>query len=88
MQEIADQAKNGLVLFSLGTNMPLQRLSNDRLAHIVEAFRMLPKYTFLCKCDLDTLPMPLPKNVFLRKWIPQNDILGKYLQKEEIESMD
>lgn len=43
---------------------------------ILEAFRKLSRYTFLWKIDAKEFPVPLPSNVFVRKWVPQNDILG------------
>lgn len=76
LQTIADKAKNGLVLFSLGTNVPFDGLGAEKITHILEAFRKLPEYTFLCKFELENPPVPVPKNVITRKWIPQNDILG------------
>lgn len=77
---IVDNAKNGLVLFSLGTNVPLEALGDERVIHILEAFRKLPHLTFLCKFVLDNSPVSVPGNVIMRKWIPQNDVLGKIFQ--------
>lgn len=77
LQSLADGAKNGLILFSLGTNVQGSMLGDERITMILEAFRMLPKYTFLWKINLKEFPIPLPSNVVVRKWVPQNDILGK-----------
>lgn len=44
---------------------------------ILEAFRRLSKYTFLWKIDLQEFQVSLPSNVVVRKWVPQNEILGK-----------
>lgn len=76
LQRVMDESKAGVVLFSLGTNVEMDMLGDELLTHILEAFRRLPQYTFLCKFHLDTLPVSLPANVIMRKWIPQNDVLG------------
>lgn len=66
----------GLIVFSLGTNIQISTVGAQRITHILEAFRKIPDYTFLCKFELENPPVPIPANVFLRKWIPQNDVLG------------
>ncbi|KAG4075278.1 hypothetical protein HA402_003069 [Bradysia odoriphaga] len=76
LQSVADGATNGLILFSLGTNVQGEMLGVERITMILEAFRKLPKYTFLWKINIKESPIPLPANVVLRKWLPQNDILG------------
>lgn len=76
LQRIMDESKAGVILFSLGTNVEMHMLGDDLLTHILEAFRRLPQYTFLCKFVLESLPVSLPANVIMRKWIPQNDVLG------------
>ncbi|KAJ6644295.1 UDP-glycosyltransferase UGT5 [Pseudolycoriella hygida] len=75
-QVIADSATYGLVLFSLGTNVQGEMLGDERIKAILEAFRKLPKYIFLWKVSLDKFPVPLPSNVVVRKWVPQNEILA------------
>lgn len=77
LQSLADDAINGVVLFSLGTNVQSEMLGEQRIIAILEAFRKLPKYTFIWKINLEKFPTALPPNVVIRKWVPQNDILGK-----------
>lgn len=55
----------------------MHTIGDDRVIAILEAFRRLPEYIFLCKFELENPPIPVPKNVIMRKWIPQNDVLGK-----------
>lgn len=76
IKSIADQATNGLILFSLGTNVKSKDLGDARITHFLKAFANFPEYTFLWKFEAEELPMEAPKNVFIRKWIPQNDVLG------------
>lgn len=70
-------SKNKLVYFSLGTNARSDSLGDEKLTHIIEAFRSLPEYTFLWKFESDSLPVEVPKNVHIKAWMPQNDIFGK-----------
>lgn len=76
LQSLADSATNGLILFSLGTNVQGEMLGDERITLILEAFRRLSKYTFLWKINLEKFSVPLPSNVVIRKWVPQSDILG------------
>lgn len=77
LNEIAEGAKNGLVLFSLGTNIKSDTLGVERVTRIVKAFERLPKYTFLWKFETtETFPVELPSNVRIIKWMPQSDVLA------------
>ncbi|XP_055688538.1 UDP-glycosyltransferase UGT5-like [Lutzomyia longipalpis] len=73
---IMNEAKKGVVIFSLGTNVMSDMLNNDCFTEILEAFRALPDYTFLFKTDVEKFPVDLPKNVVSIKWLPQNDVLA------------
>ncbi|GAB0099858.1 UDP-glucuronosyltransferase [Sergentomyia squamirostris] len=76
LQKVMDDAKNGAILFSLGTNIQSAMLGDERLTEILEAFRALPQYTFLWKFEADKLPVTVPSNVIIRKFLPQSDILN------------
>lgn len=78
LEEIFSAASNGVVYFSLGSNIQSEQLGLHRLTEIIEAFRALPRYTFLWKIDLTGLDLAenLPGNVHVRRWLPQNDILA------------
>lgn len=73
---IADSAPKSLILFSLGTNMRSDRLREHRLKILIETFASLPQYTFLWKFESSNLPIELPKNVHIRKFLPQKEILA------------
>lgn len=77
LKKIADDAKNGLVLFSLGTNVRSDALGAERIGMILKALGRLDKYTFLWKFETkEKLPIALPKNVKIQAWMPQNDVLA------------
>ncbi|XP_058834814.1 UDP-glucosyltransferase 2-like [Topomyia yanbarensis] len=67
--------KNGAVLFSLGSNIQSDELGSERQQMFIDAMRQIPDYNFLWKFE-SNLNLKLPQNVIIRKWLPQNDILG------------
>ncbi|GAB0099856.1 hypothetical protein DMENIID0001_157460 [Sergentomyia squamirostris] len=75
-QEILNEAKDGVILFSLGTKAQSSLLGEGRITEILEAFRSFHRYTILWKFEAETLSLPLPPNVVIRRWIPQRDILA------------
>ncbi|CAG9803018.1 unnamed protein product [Chironomus riparius] len=77
LKAFADSATNGLVLFSLGTNVRSDSLGEERLLKILKALGRLNKYKFLWKFETsEKLPIDLPKNVKIQAWMPQNDVLA------------
>lgn len=76
LEEIFADASKGVVYFSVGSNIKSEQLGSRRLTELIEAFRALPQYTFLWKIDDSGLDLKLPANVYVRKWLPQNDILA------------
>lgn len=77
LKNVADKATEGLVLFSLGTNVRSDTLGEERILKIVQALGRLPKYTFLWKFETaEKLPLKVPKNIIIQSWMPQNDVLA------------
>ncbi|KFB48157.1 AGAP007990-PA-like protein [Anopheles sinensis] len=78
LQKIVDGARNGFILFSLGSNARSDLLGPERIRNILTAMERLPQYQFFWKFESDQskLPMAVPKNVFIRAWMPQNDLLA------------
>lgn len=63
----------GAVLFSLGTNVRSDMMNEHKQQMLLDAFEQLPDYHFLWKFESD---IQTPKNVMLRKWMPQTDLLA------------
>lgn len=63
---------------SLGTNIKSNMLKKDTLKNILKTFQQFPDYNFLWKFESDEseLPLKLSKNVMVKKFLPQNDILA------------
>uniref|UniRef100_A0A182NTM0 Uncharacterized protein n=1 Tax=Anopheles dirus TaxID=7168 RepID=A0A182NTM0_9DIPT len=78
LRRVVEAAKNGFILFSLGSNARSDSLGPDRVRNILLAMERLPRYQFLWKFESDEskLPMAVPKNVYIRAWMPQNDLLA------------
>uniref|UniRef100_A0A182P4R4 UDP-glucuronosyltransferase n=1 Tax=Anopheles epiroticus TaxID=199890 RepID=A0A182P4R4_9DIPT len=78
LRKVAEGAKHGFILFSLGSNARSDLLGPERIRNILLAMERLSQYQFLWKFESDEsmLPMPVPKNVFIRAWMPQNDLLA------------
>ncbi|XP_073825595.1 UDP-glycosyltransferase UGT5-like [Musca autumnalis] len=75
LQEIIDKSHEGVIYFSLGSNIKSKDLSKEKLQTFLEVFRKLEKYTILWKFEDDSLPNK-PDNVVIRKWYPQPSILA------------
>jgi glucuronosyltransferase len=76
LKAFADSSKNGLVYFSLGTNVRSDKLGDERIAAILKVFSRLPQYNFLWKFETKEALKNLPKNVKIQTWMPQNDVLA------------
>lgn len=78
LQQYLDEAKDGVIFFSLGSAARSDRMPADKKQIFLEVFAELPQ-KILWKYESDSLP-GLPKNVKIAKWLPQQDILGKFDQ--------
>lgn len=76
LHSVMNSAKNGAILFSLGSNVRSDTLGTERIMAILDAMKSFPDIQFLWKFESDTLPAPVPKNVFIKEWLPQNDLLA------------
>ncbi|RZF36887.1 hypothetical protein LSTR_LSTR004575 [Laodelphax striatellus] len=75
IQRWMDESENGVAYFSLGSNMKGTSLKEEKRQAFLDAFAKFPKIRFLWKFEIeDTLTNEVPKNVLIRKWMPQQDI--------------
>ena len=75
LQRYLDEASEGVIYFSLGSNVFSNRMPLEKRNMFIEAFSELPQKV-LWKWESDTLPGK-PPNVRVQKWLPQQDVLGK-----------
>lgn len=78
LQQLLDNAKEGVVYFSLGSNVKSANLTREKRQIIIDALSELP-YTVLWKWEIDFLDRQ-PPNIITRRWLPQQDVLGKWKQ--------
>ncbi|XP_063921312.1 UDP-glycosyltransferase UGT5-like [Zophobas morio] len=74
LQEFLDNAKDGVIYFSMGSNLKSAEFPPEKRDAILRTFAKL-KEQVLWKWEEDVLPGQ-PKNVKLSKWFPQQDILA------------
>jgi len=74
LQKFLDSAKEGVILFSMGSIIQAVQWPEDKREAFVKAFGKL-KQKVLWKYENDTLPGK-PDNVMISKWIPQRDVLA------------
>lgn len=74
LQKYLDNAKEGVIYFSMGSNLKSTEMPEEKRAAFLAAFSKL-KEKVLWKWEDDNLPNK-PPNVMVRKWLPQTDILA------------
>ncbi|PSN43365.1 hypothetical protein C0J52_23089 [Blattella germanica] len=75
LQEFMDGAVEGVIYFSLGTNVRSDSMSDTKRQMFLDAFSELKHFRVLWKWEGDEIP-GLPENVQIRKWLPQQDVLA------------
>ncbi|XP_017774665.1 PREDICTED: UDP-glucuronosyltransferase 2B1-like, partial [Nicrophorus vespilloides] len=73
LNKFLDDAKEGFIYFSLGSNMKSKDLMESTRLSILKTFAELP-YKVLWKFESEDLPGK-PENVKILKWVPQQDVL-------------
>lgn len=73
LQQLLDNAEHGVIYVSWGSIINSEGMSLNKKQEIVEAFKRLPQ-TILWKWQNDSLTATA-KNVHIRSWLPQIDIL-------------
>lgn len=75
IQEFLDGTKDGAIIFSMGSNLKSADFPEAKKQAVLKVFSRL-KQKVLWKFETD-LPEK-PDNVKIVKWLPQQDVLGKY----------
>ncbi|KAK5639920.1 hypothetical protein RI129_010731 [Pyrocoelia pectoralis] len=73
LQTLLDGASQVFIYFSLGSNVKSKDIPIEIRTKILETFAQLP-YQVVWKFEADELPNK-PENVFISKWLPQQDVL-------------
>lgn len=76
MEIFLNSSKSGAVFFSIGSNLRSDHMSIEKQKYFINAFAELNEYNFLWKFESEIPASDLPKNVMIRKWVPQSDILA------------
>ncbi|XP_069693293.1 UDP-glucosyltransferase 2-like isoform X1 [Periplaneta americana] len=74
LQKYLDEAKEGFIYFSLGSNLRSDTLTLRKRQALLDAFAELPQ-RILWKFESENIP-GIPPNVKISKWLPQSDILA------------
>ncbi|XP_062563657.1 UDP-glucosyltransferase 2-like [Armigeres subalbatus] len=74
LQKWTDEAENGFILFSLGTNLLSSTIPKEKLEALINTLSKL-KQRVIWKWDTEHMPNK-PDNILLKKWLPQDDILA------------
>ena len=53
-----------------------EELGRERMYEILDAFRDLKEFNFICKCRAEFV-RSRPQNVLFVDWLQQNELLGK-----------
>ena len=77
LQKYLDEAADGVIYFSLGSNLQSHLMPETKRNAFLGTFSKL-KQRVLWKWEIDTLPGQL-SNMKFGKWLPQTDILGECL---------
>lgn len=77
LKSYLDNATEGAIYFSLGSNVLSANLEKERLQTLREVFAELP-FKVIWKFENETMEGK-PDNVRLFKWVPQSDLLSEYI---------
>lgn len=74
LQQYMDNSKNGVIVFSLGTQTHSAAMPKEKIKIFLEVFGKL-KQNVLWKFEDESLAN-VPANVRIQKWLPQSDVLA------------
>lgn len=77
IQQFLDEATNGAIYVSLGSNLRLNKLEKHQYDAIINAFKPYPNVRILIKCEEKViLPSHNETDVLVEPWFPQHSILA------------
>lgn len=71
-----ERSDKPIILFTMGGSILAEDLGWERVAEIMNAFRELNEFNFICKCDAKFIRHN-PPNVLFVDWFQQAELLGK-----------
>lgn len=82
LEKVIQSSKNGVIYFSTGSMVLSETFDPQKLQAIFDVFKELP-YQVLWKAKRDRFPdgLSIPKNIYFQEWMPQLDILCKFIIK-------
>lgn len=73
-----DSADQGLVYFSLGSILNVEKLPKETVLSLYASFAKISPTKVLLRCaNASKLPAGLPSNVLTLSWVPQVSVLSK-----------
>ena len=75
MQDFADGAHAGFIVFTLGSSIPVSSMPTHIVEMFVRVFARIPQRVFW-KWEKTSIQDNLSDNVKIVDWLPQQDLLG------------
>ena len=87
LQTLADGADEGIIVFTLGSAIPVSSMPENLVKMFAKVFARIPQQVFWKWEQSSTLMENLSDNVKIVKWLPQQDLLGNFncTQTESLE---
>ncbi len=80
LQDFINKGKDGFIYISFGTVGEFSSLDKKAREEFVKALLQFPNIQFIWKCSKGLgIDIELPQNFMVVKWVPQQDLLGKYI---------
>lgn len=76
IESFMNASSKGTVLIAFGSNVRSDFMPIQKRNLIIQVLRELPDYHFVWKYESDLPASEIPKNVLIRRWLPQSDILA------------
>jgi glucuronosyltransferase len=74
LKTFADEAKDGFIVFTLGSFVSVSTMPEETVDTFIRVFSQLPQRV-IWKWESD-IPQGLPFNIMMINWLPQQDLLG------------